>query len=257
MGLGQKRTSLLVQAHNRNIYCGREPQQILIVTQVTAVFGQNQQLSIQPYIAFPFFPCHALPTLYLEPALAQAWSRVHQFHLLNQQKITLAKIATFSWVSEANWLSVQTGKCQSRGGGGRGISVFSVSKLWPARLGSPSQASLQALWEQIAHLASEDISADKEDVGGIKKNSIYRKVVCLVSHNHSITELSTENPHTTASEQSYYPFPQIYFNFFFENIIFCCPQPPVLFKIASSWSAGVGSKYVSYIINHTSQPAKG
>lgn len=63
--------ALLIQAHDRSLYRGREPQRILIITQITAGFGPNQQLTIQSSLAFPLLPCHALPMLYLEPALTQ------------------------------------------------------------------------------------------------------------------------------------------------------------------------------------------
>lgn len=91
--------------------------------------------------------------------------------------------------------------------GWRGTSLFHFSELCPAQLppGSASRASLQALQEQTARLASEDISADKEDMRGLRKNNVCREVICLLSHNHSMTELFTKSPHTAVFEQSYYP----------------------------------------------------
>lgn len=142
--------------------------------------------------------------------------------------------------------------------GGRGISLSPLSELWPAQLPPASPASLQALKEQMAHPASGDVSADKEHMRGITENNICREVIYLLSHNHSMTELFTKTPHRAVFEQSYYCYHPIYFNFFFwEYWVFSCTLSSFLFKIASSWSAGVQSKHVDYIINHTQKPARG
>lgn len=51
--LGQKRTASLIRAHNGSLYCGSKPQRTLIITQITAVFGPNQQHTIQLSLGFP------------------------------------------------------------------------------------------------------------------------------------------------------------------------------------------------------------
>lgn len=90
MGFKLKRTALLIQAHGGSLYAGRELQQIHILTWITAVFGPNRELSIQPSLA----TCSQCFTL------SQLWHKsdctVHQFNLLKQHKITLAKIESIS-----------------------------------------------------------------------------------------------------------------------------------------------------------------
>lgn len=146
MDLNQK----ISQAHSRSLYCSREPQWSLVVTQITAVLDQINSSPSSPLLLFPY--SHARHSQRF--TLSQLWHKsnptVHQFHLLKQQKITSAKSKTFSWAREEEQLSMQTGKCQSRG------RRESDLALWCQQAVTSSAVS----WIRIPSLATGTVRAN-------------------------------------------------------------------------------------------------
>lgn len=136
--------------------------------------------------------------------------------------------------------------------GVRGMWLFHFSQLWPAQL-PPASLTLKS----------------KEPILPLKISVLTRKTweelgkTIFVGNSFSCY-------HTTIQWQSCLPRTlrhqclnkaiNITIKFiwiFFLRIFFFCPQSAFLFKTASSWSAGVWSKHVDCIINHTQKPGRG
>lgn len=116
---------------------------------------------------------HALPMLYLETAVAQIWSHGSSIPFHKRAENHLGKKQ--SWVREANWLPCRwVPEPRKEGEGSHSFISVSCEQL---------TASLQALQEQITHLSSGDISADKEDMREIRENNICREAIFLLPHN--------------------------------------------------------------------------
>lgn len=112
--LGQKSMALLIQAHNGST--GVEKFNKLSSSHRLQQFSdQISNSSSRPLLLFPYF--HAMHCQCFN--LRQLWHRsdpmVHQFHLIKEQQITLAKSKALSWDREANWLPMQTDECWSHG----------------------------------------------------------------------------------------------------------------------------------------------
>lgn len=229
MDLRQKRTALLVQAHDGSLYSSRELRRFSSLHRLQQVLDQINSSPSSPHLLFHY--SHAAYSWCFIPQASSGTGLI--------PSIPFTKTAENYLLVGLERLSIQIRKCQSPEGRERDLT------LWCQQAGTSSAvswihiASLTAGTVRANHpLTSEDTSTDKKGMREIRKNNICRKVICLLSHNHSMRDLSTKNPHTTVPEQSYYPYPQIYFNFFWEYY-FSCTQPPFLFKIANSWSAGV------------------
>lgn len=110
--------------------------------------------------------------------LRQLWHRsdpmVHLFHFTKEQKITLAKSKVGLERQIGSHANRWVPEPRKEGEGSHSFISVSCEQL---------TASLQALQEQITHLSSGDISADKEDMREIRENNICREAIFLLPHN--------------------------------------------------------------------------